>query len=109
MSTRNRFRETLWFKQGGEPAPDAPDSSDLPLEDRYLDDGSVSVLDTRSFGVHAGTTQTLAVIARPPRPEAHVHDLVVVAAELRRLGGASRLAIGLSSAAAIGLALVLAR
>ena len=108
MRKSSRFRETLWFKQGGEPAPDAPDPSDLPIEDRYLDDGSVSLLDTREFGVHLGTTQALQVIALLPLPEVPGRDLAAVAAELRRLGSSSRIAIGAFTAIAVGLLLFLA-
>ena len=108
MRKRSRFRETLWFKQGGEPAPDAPDPTDLPIEDRYLDDGTVTQLDTREFGVHVGTTQAILVVALPPLPEAHGRDLAAVAAELRRLGSSSRIAIGAFTAVAVGLLLFLA-
>ncbi len=108
MRTRSRFRETLWFKQGGAPAPDAPDPTDLPIEDRYLDDGSVSLLDTRDFGVHIGTTQSVHVIALPALPEAHGRDLTAVAAELRRLGSSSQIAVGVFTAIALGLLLVFA-
>nr|HEX4316064.1 hypothetical protein [Kofleriaceae bacterium] len=66
-----RFRETLWFKKGSligaEPADDdAPAASlgELPLDDRYLDDGSVTGDDTASFGVHTGATGEVPVIAR---------------------------------------------
>ncbi len=108
MRKRSRFRETLWFKQGGEPAPDAPDPTDLPIEDRYLDDGTVTQLDTREFGVHVGTTQAVQVITLPPLPEVPGRDLAMVAAELRRLGSSSRIAIGAFTAVAVGLLLFLA-
>ena len=65
-----RFRETLWFKKGAsldaEPAGDGePTTSlgELPLDDRYLDDGSVTGADTASFGVHTGTTIPVPVAA----------------------------------------------
>jgi hypothetical protein len=51
------FRETLWFKRGeltgpvGEEAP-VP----LPIEDRYVDDGSVFASDSLQFGLHTGET-----------------------------------------------------
>ena len=70
------FRETLWFKQGdvdqlvadakaklqaagkgtGE-APVLPDDA-RPLEDRYADDGSVTVEDRKKFSLRTGGTAT---------------------------------------------------
>ena len=70
------FRETLWFKQGdveqlvadakakmqaagkgtGE-APVLPEDS-RPLEDRYADDGSVTVEDRKKFSLRTGGTAT---------------------------------------------------
>jgi hypothetical protein len=74
------FRETLWFKKGdveqmvaeakakalaasakGKPAP-APDELPVedakPLEDRYKDDGSVTVEDRKKFSLRSGSTST---------------------------------------------------
>jgi hypothetical protein len=72
------FRETLWFKQGdvdqmvadaraklensrkaGAPAPaeaDLPPADAKPLEDRYRDDGSVSVDDRKKYSLRSGGT-----------------------------------------------------
>jgi serine/threonine-protein kinase len=77
------FRETLWFKKGdveqmvaeakakaaaaaakGKPAaaPGVEDIADAeaakPLEDRYKDDGSVTVDDRKKFSLRSGSTQT---------------------------------------------------
>ncbi|NVB84783.1 MAG: hypothetical protein HOV81_40815 [Kofleriaceae bacterium] len=72
-----KFRETLWFKKGlldadaasrasaGEPT--AVDT--LPIEDRYLDDGSLTARDSREFGLHTGTTQPLPTIPSSRRGE----------------------------------------
>ena len=70
----SNFRETLWFKKGdldvqaAEQAAQDPESlgaSDLlPVEDRYLDDGSIAADDTRSFGVHTGQTQSLEALKK---------------------------------------------
>lgn len=62
-----KFRETLWFKKGLLDADLAsratvgePTSVDtLPIEDRYLDDGSVSSDDSLAFGLHTGNTQPI--------------------------------------------------
>lgn len=73
-----RFRETLWFKKGfqqnsveGQAADQAFDNSDeqvpefeLPIEDRYNDDGNVMPTDTAQFGVHTGTTQAITTLPR---------------------------------------------
>ena len=71
------FRETLWFKQGdvdqmvadaraklensrkaGAPAPEPelPPAEAKPLEDRYRDDGSVSVDDRKKYSLRSGGT-----------------------------------------------------
>ena len=70
------FRETLWFKQGdveqlvadakakmqaaGKGTGDAPIVADdaRPLEDRYADDGSVTVEDRKKFSLRTGGTAT---------------------------------------------------
>jgi hypothetical protein len=77
------FRETLWFKKGdveqmvaeakakaaaaapaGKARPDVAAPVDLPvedakpLEDRYLDDGSVTVDDRKKFSLRSGGTAT---------------------------------------------------
>lgn len=43
-----RFRETLWFKKG---LDDSEDSDLLPIEDRYLDDGSVTPADVAQYSL----------------------------------------------------------
>ena|SRR5258706_8730571 len=69
------FRETLWFKKGLLDAEQAsapaaadddlhPRAADLlPIEDRYVDDGSVSLEDSKQFSVHTGCTEFVPVIA----------------------------------------------
>jgi Protein kinase domain len=70
------FRETLWFKQGdveqmvadakaklhaaGKGTGDAPTIPEdaRPLEDRYVDDGSVTVEDRKKFSLRTGGTAT---------------------------------------------------
>lgn len=71
-----RFRETLWFKkglQGNSVEDQAQENSaeeqvpefELPIEDRYNDDGNISPTDTAQFGVHTGTTQAIGTLPRP--------------------------------------------
>jgi hypothetical protein len=68
------FRETLWFKQGdveqmvadakaklqasGKPPADGVDINvdARPLEDRYVDDGSVTIEDRKKFSLRSGGT-----------------------------------------------------
>ena len=71
------FRETLWFKKGdvdqmvadaksklaagGKPAgeePELPTDDVRPLEDRYVDDGSVTTEDRKKFSLRTGGTAT---------------------------------------------------
>jgi hypothetical protein len=70
------FRETLWFKQGdveqmvadakaklqatGKPVAEGPVVAEdaRPLEDRYVDDGSVTVEDRKKFSLRTGGTAT---------------------------------------------------
>jgi hypothetical protein len=74
---RKKFRETLWFKKGVEAeaaraqaADAAPDADEevttvhelLPVEDRYLEDGSLRPSDSQLFGLHTGTTQAMQPI-----------------------------------------------
>jgi len=58
-----RFRETLWFKKGLQESDVAPETQ-LPIEDRYVDDGNVAPTDTKEFGVHTGTTQAIGTLPR---------------------------------------------
>ncbi|HEU0035577.1 MAG TPA: hypothetical protein VFQ53_33430 [Kofleriaceae bacterium] len=62
----NQFRMTLWFKKGefaddGAVEDDAPSAKLLPIEDRYLDDGSITGDDSRMFSLHSGRTQHVAI------------------------------------------------
>jgi hypothetical protein len=73
------FRETLWFKQGDvdqmvadarakleaargkpgiAPEPELPAVDAKPLEDRYVDDGTVTVDDRRAYSLRSGATST---------------------------------------------------
>ena len=74
------FRETLWFKQGDVdqmvadarakldasrakagapvPEPEVPAADTKPLEDRYRDEGNVSVDDRKKYSLRSGATST---------------------------------------------------
>ena len=71
----NRFRETLWFKRGDDDSTAADAARDaaiagqvidlvaihnLPIEDRYLDDGSVTADDSKRYSLRTGATMPLA-------------------------------------------------
>ncbi|HVK83500.1 MAG TPA: hypothetical protein VM513_05300 [Kofleriaceae bacterium] len=61
------FRITLWFKLGAlaesveAETEEAPSDTLLPVEDRYLDDGSVTSADSKAFSLRSGRTQALAL------------------------------------------------
>ncbi len=97
-----KFRETMWFKMGAAgPEPTAPPPTDdaatgadsdpavaantnRPVEDRYLDDGSLSRADSLAFGMRTGTTEYLRVMPESLTASSTPRDS---AAELRTLVG----------------------
>ena len=108
-----KFRETLWFKRGEldleqavkvDAAPDdEPSAVMLPIEDRYLDDGSVSVDDTASFGLHVGGSQYVPVLKNVAGDAgAHVDVLV---REMKR--GRRRVLAAMSAFVAAGALIVM--
>ena len=117
-----KFRETLWFKKGEldvEAAQDAARDEDdlrpgavdlLPLEDRYLDNGSLTRGDSVEFGVHSGVTQHMAPLDGEPGAGAEAADAGVdvrhLVGEMRRGRRAVFAAIG-AAALALGLAVFL--
>jgi hypothetical protein len=70
---KGRFRETMWFKKGELDAQAASEAvvaqqqgaivsdkaDQLPLEDRYEDDGTLSTQDQHSFSLRTGHTQAM--------------------------------------------------
>lgn len=81
-----RFRETLWFMKGfqGSSVEDAQENTaeqvpefELPIEDRYNDDGNISPTDTAQFGVHTGTTQALGTLP-PPADDNSVDERLLI-------------------------------
>ena len=70
----SKFRETLWFKRGETVEDVAADDSvpqdvQRPIEDRYVDDGSVTGSDRDAFSVRTGGTQFLPRVAEAIAPE----------------------------------------
>jgi hypothetical protein len=105
---KREFRETLWFKKGEMDAkaaddPEGPGAADLmPVEDRYLDDGSLDPSDTASFGVHTRFSMEIKPLPREASapgmhddPEAHA----VLVRELKRTRGYVLAAMAVSVAA----------
>ena len=90
------FRETLWFKQGdvqqlvadaksklqasGKVTAEEPAISEdeRPLEDRYVDDGSVTVEDRKKFSLRTGGTTAAAPSAGPTVPGEKMDEREIV-------------------------------
>lgn len=91
---RHQFRDTLWFKKGqldADQASAAASSKDdmhpaavdlLPVEDRYLDDGSVSREDSKMFSLRTGGTQAIPKAARGSAP-APADDIAPLVKDLK--------------------------
>lgn len=60
------FRETNWFKRG-ELVEGEPDErqGELPIEDRYRDDGGTTCTDSVLYGVHTGETTPIPSLRFP--------------------------------------------
>lgn len=79
---RVSFRETLWFKKGALDAEVAQSATvtgpirvdTLPIEDRYLEDGSLSPRDSLTYGLAGGTTQPLELVRIAPDAGADADD-----------------------------------
>jgi hypothetical protein len=112
------FRETLWFKQGdveqmvadakaklqatGKPVEAPAIAEDArPLEDRYVDDGSVTVEDRKKFSLRTGGTSTAIPTAAPEVPGERIDEREMVG----EISGGRRTLI-LVIAAVVVLALV---
>ena len=121
------FRETLWFKKGdveqmvaeakakvaasGKPRPETPSGSHevpaedhKPLEDRYVDDGSVTVEDRKKFSLRSGGTSTgvPAAAAAMPGDRMSEHEM------LNEIGGGKRTKlIAIAAVAAVVVVAVL--
>jgi eukaryotic-like serine/threonine-protein kinase len=117
------FRETLWFKQGdvdqmvadaraklensrkaGAPAPAEPElpaADTKPLEDRYRDDGTVSVDDRKKYSLRSGGTAA----GLPTVGGAIPGDRMSAEEMMGEIGGGKRIAI-IVAAVAVVLAVV---
>lgn len=96
-----RFRETLWFKKGTEVAPDAPTGdAERPIEDRYNDDDSISLIDHVQYSVVTGTTQPVRIVKKmDAAPEAD-ETIQIVVQQMKRGRGTVYAMIGASMACA---------
>jgi hypothetical protein len=81
---KGQFRETMWFKKGeldeaaaqaAATAPQSPDAlpvsdkaDELPIEDRYKDDGSISAKDREKFSLRTGATSMMPAVNLPDAP-----------------------------------------
>ena len=123
------FRETLWFKKGdvdqmvadakakaaaagvqkgkastpaaGEPEVPLVDDT-KPLEDRYVDDGSLTVEDRKKFSLRSGRTATALPTVGGAVPGARMSDNEM----LDEIGGGKRTMI-IAGAAAVAAALII--
>jgi serine/threonine-protein kinase len=114
------FRETLWFKKGdvdqmvadakaklvagGKPAaeePELPTDDVRPLEDRYVDDGSVTTEDRKKFSLRTGGTATAMPAAAAAIPGQKMDERELV----QEIGRGRRTAI-LVVAAVVVVALI---
>ncbi|HEX3697378.1 MAG TPA: serine/threonine-protein kinase [Polyangia bacterium] len=115
------FRETLWFKKGdvdqmvadakakvvaaqkGRSATPAPGEAEVPvedarpLEDRYVDDGSLTVEDRKKFSLRSGATSTALPTVASAVPGSRMSDNEM----LDEIGGGKRTTIIVGAAAAV--------
>lgn len=115
------FRETLWFKKGdveqlvadakaklatgGKPPAEGelPNEDVRPLEDRYVDDGSVTTEDRKKFSLRTGGTATALPVSGAAIPGKHMNEDDLV----QEIGHGRRTAILLVAIAVVVLAVVL--
>lgn len=86
---KGKFRETMWFKKGeldeeaaaqaaATPAPGGAPVSDkadeLPMEDRYGDDGSLTTSDESRLSLRTGSTQMMRAVKVPEEVAAHMSE-----------------------------------
>jgi hypothetical protein len=107
-----QFRVTLWFKKGELDAYHAeqalgggdalhPAAVDLlPVEDRYLDDGSITREDSAMFSIHTGSTQ---YVPKFDTPEPADDDMGHLVSDLKRGRRKVVAAIGAVMAAACAM------
>jgi hypothetical protein len=111
-ASKTKFRETMWFKKGelDEAAAEAAarqksadavmDRADqMPMEDRYADDGSLTEQDRERLSLRTGGTQAMGAVRDIPVGEVSEEEL---ASELA--GGRTRL---IAAVAAIALVVII--
>ncbi|CAN5907123.1 hypothetical protein BH11MYX2_BH11MYX2_35080 [soil metagenome] len=117
---RTGFRETLWFKKGSQDADAAqaatrakrgtldPGGVDqLPVEDRYDDDGTLTAIDAAQWSVKTGTTQPIS----PLRDVVPVDERVqarAVAAVLGEMKKGRTAMMGVIAASGVAVAVIVA-
>lgn len=91
-----RFRETLWFKKGSEAAPEQVPMGDhdRPLEDRYEDDGSISLIDHVQFTMVTGTTQPVRIFKSVEPAEDANQTMQIVVGQMKHGRGTVYAMIG---------------
>jgi hypothetical protein len=98
---QGRFRETMWFKKGEaeEEGDEAQASGDLPIEDRYKDDGTITAADRERLSLRAGSSMAAQPrAARPVIPGDRMDEEDMIG-ELR--GGRTRMLVILAAAAVV--------
>jgi hypothetical protein len=122
-SAGGNFRETLWFKKGDvdqmvadararveasrgkaevPPEAEVPTEDARPLEDRYVDDGSVTTDDRKKFSLRSGGTATaLPAVGKIPGERMSESEM------MGEIGGRKRVGIIVISVAVV-LALIVA-
>lgn len=117
------FRETNWFKRGElvvEPSDE--ERVELPIEDRYVDDGQTTYTDSVLYGVHTGETTKLPMwlmdtTSTSPDPDpAYASTVIAVDPSsapdlqqlIRELKARNRTIIAMCGAAMVALAVFVA-
>ena len=104
-----RFRDTAWFKIGAadlDPPPERPSQPALPvrpMEERYLDDDTLTTEDSAMFSLRTGTTQPIArrLDVEGPAEVGHLVD------DLKRGRGPMLAVIGAAMLAVVVLLVVI--
>jgi hypothetical protein len=117
------FRETLWFKKGDveqmvaeakakaagvrtetpSGSHDVPVEDAKPLEDRYVDDGSVTVEDRKKFSLRAGATSAGVPVVGGAMPGERMSDAEMI----NEIGGKRTRVIAFAGVAVVAVIAVL--
>lgn len=109
------FRETLWFKKGdveqmvaeakakgkigAEGEPELPAEDVRPIEDRYRDDGSLTIEDRKNFSLRTGGTAANMPVVKPVL----AGEKMSAADVMSELGGGKKTGMYVAIAAAVVL------